>query len=133
MKLRYLCPLAFLLAPGEASAAHCGHGQIYRVHLRTCVSARSALAHIAFRHHHRIRFTELRQDEAPPTPPHHHRRPSCDPASQCGDPIEDRVTETTTPRQEPPRAATTPVTDSSLPDAFGRSIMRGTPRQPWSR
>jgi hypothetical protein len=132
MKLHYLCPLLFLLAPGEAAAARCGHHGFFRPSLGICQSARAfRLAHVAY-HHHRVRFTELRQDEAPPTPRHHHRRPTCDPASQCGDPIEDRVTETTTPRQEP-RAATTPVTDSSLPDAFGRSIMRGTPRQPWSR
>src|SRR6516162_5316708 len=107
MRASYLGLALLLLAPGEASAAHCGRGQIYRVHLRTCVSSRSALAHIAFRHRHRVRFTDLERDTT--TPRHHHRprhvgepETTCDPASQCGDPIEDRVTETTTPRQEPP-------------------------------
>jgi hypothetical protein len=134
MKLRYLYPIALLLAPGEASAAHCPHGQIYRVHMHTCVSSRSSLARIAFRHYHHVSFTELQQQEAPPTPRHRrHPRgypehPSCDPARMCGDDHpDDAVVETATPAP----ASVETATPGELPDPFGKSIMRGIPRQPW--
>jgi hypothetical protein len=132
MKLTALalgCAL-LILAGSPVEAAHCRRGQIYRVHMRTCVSVRSPLAHVAFRHYHRVRFTDLERDTATPR---RHRRPRhvgapepamlCDPLTQCGDPVEDRVpieAPTATPRAE------------VLPDAFAKSVMHRTPRPAWS-
>jgi hypothetical protein len=132
MRAPYLLCLPLLLAPGAASAAHCGHGQIYRVHLRTCVSAQSALARVAFhRDHHDVKFADL-----PRRHYRHHIAPIMgnDPA----DPIEDRVIEPPVPpapvqTSNATPSDPTPATTTPLPDPFGKSVMSGSRVNQWRR
>jgi hypothetical protein len=117
-----------VLLSNTAQAYHCGHGQIYRVHLHTCVGERSALAKVAFVHTHHVSFIDLPQR-------HHHHHRIKDPimGNDPDDPIEDRVVDpptpvvSSTPRQDVPKEAQTPSQleqDISLPDPFGKSAMK---------
>lgn len=77
---RLALALVFLAASPipAASAAHCPQGQIWRVHLNTCVGAQTALAHPYVRPPHRLsRPTRVHSpavrrhvaDTDPPDPP----------------------------------------------------------------
>jgi hypothetical protein len=119
MKVAAFC-LALAL-PAQALAAACPHGQIRRIHLHVCVSRHSPLARGYI---HPARYTALHR-------PHHIRRrhAHCDPLTQCGDPIEDRVKDAGNPplpQTATPRDDATPEVPP-LPDAFSRSVIRPAP------
>jgi hypothetical protein len=58
MMMRFRLPLAAatLLISASAHAAHCAHGNIFRVHLNKCVDRHSPLAHVALSHSRRRVF-----------------------------------------------------------------------------
>jgi hypothetical protein len=102
-----LAALLLIAGTEAAAAAHCGHGRIFRVSMGVCVGAHSSLARGFVRAH----YTMLPRG-------HHQRikRDHCDPVTQCGDPISDRVID-----NEPPQTMTPRDEPVLLPDPFGRS------------
>jgi hypothetical protein len=96
----------FLIWPTFAEAARCPHGQVFLVHKHECLSRaefRNAMHHRPY---------HVAQATPPAPPPAQHWQAHCDPAGpgMCGDPIATEIDNST-----------------SLPDAFGRSIMRLIP------
>jgi hypothetical protein len=104
--------LILLVALASNSAyAYCPHGEIRRLSLHRCVNIRSALArgyvHASLTPRHVLR--------------RHTRR--CDPLTQCGDPVEDRVDD---PSPVTPTQSSDPTPRNDwLPDAFTKSQLGG--------
>jgi hypothetical protein len=70
-KRGFLNALFLVAMAGPAAAAHCPHGQIYRIHLDECVSIRSALAraYVADNRHWRMFDTTPSKPRVQKDPP----------------------------------------------------------------
>ena len=80
--------------PAEARWRHCSRGQILRVHMGRCVSIHSALASEIYVSRGRRGGLRKHAGELEGGKPDRELAaspPRCNPLTQCGDPIEDRV------------------------------------------